>query len=188
MIFKYTRCSTKEQDNQLQLDAMKQIQHDELFEDYQTGRSTDRPELNKLRQKLRAGDELYCYDISRLARNVKHLLIFIDELNELGVKLVVIKEQIDTTTTMGRLMVTLLGAVAEMESSNISQKVKDGMKASSSKAGRQAISFTTKQKKLIRQHLNGQITATDCIKLLGVGRTTFYKYINLFKDKNLVSL
>lgn len=181
MIFKYTRCSTKDQDNQLQLDAMEHIQHDELFEDYQTGRSTDRPELNKLLSKVREGDSIYFYDISRIARNLKALLILVDELKDKGVKLVIVKEGVDLSTDMGRLVLSILGAVAEMESSNISRKVKDGMKASKKKAGRQAVTFTTKQKKLIKQHLSGDMTATDCIKLLGVGRTTFYKYLEEFK-------
>lgn len=177
MIFKYARVSTKEQNEALQLTAMNNYEHDEIFIDKQSGRSTDRPELNRLRAKLRKGDTVIAYDISRLARNVKHLLILIDELNDLGVNLVVVKEQIDTTTAMGRLMITLLGAVAEMESSNISRKVKAGMKESKKKAGKPPIKKPKNFEKIIALVNKGELSNVDAMKFLNLKKTSYYKLL-----------
>lgn len=177
MIFKYVRCSTSEQSTKLQLDAMEHIKHDELFEDYQTGRNTDRPRLNDLISKVRKGDIIYFYDVSRIARNLKALLILVDELQELGVNIVIVKEGIDLSTDMGRLMLSLLGGVAEMESSNISRKVKAGMKASNKKVGRPNLKLDGKQKKHLKNYQEGRVNATDTIKLMNIGRTAFYRLL-----------
>lgn len=131
-VYGYCRVSTAGQ----KLDTQRQLlrQYDEnikLVEDKATGRNKDREGLTKLMDTLQAGDTVVITRIDRIARNVKDLLILVEQLDEMKVKLVVLDfnkgEALDTTSTTGKFLLTVLGAVAEMEINTLDEKRKAGM-------------------------------------------------------------
>ena len=113
----YVRCSTVEQNEERQLRMMAEqgIDAKRIYTDKASGKNTDRPELKKMMDYVRKGDTVIVESISRFARNTRNLLELIEKLSEKGVEFVSRKEAIDTTTPTGKFMLTVFGAVAELE-------------------------------------------------------------------------
>ena len=113
----YVRCSTVEQNEERQLRMMAErgIDPAHIFTDKASGKNTDRPELKKMMDYVRKGDTVIVESIGRFARNTRDLLELIEKLSEKGVEFVSRKEAIDTTTPTGKFMLTVFGAVAELE-------------------------------------------------------------------------
>ena len=103
----YIRVSTIEQETARQEELLKSYGLDKVFEEKASGKNTERPELKKMLEYLREDDILYVESISRLSRSIRDLLSIVDTLNEKSVQLVVIKENIDTTTPQGRFVLSL---------------------------------------------------------------------------------
>ena len=110
------------------MDALK-IPHENIFIDKQSGKNTARPGLQKLLATVQKGDKIIVESVSRFARNTKDLLDLIDKLSAKGVEFVSQKEHIDTTTPTGKFMLTVFGAVAELERGYILQRQAEGIKA-----------------------------------------------------------
>lgn len=104
MVFGYARVSTQDQELARQIDALGKYGVDEVFTEKMTGIKTNRPELNRLKDKVRSGDTVVIESLSRLGRSTKDLLSLIEDWNHQGVKLVSLKESIDTTTPTGKLL------------------------------------------------------------------------------------
>ena len=111
----YIRVSTQEQNTMRQEVLMQELGVDEVYIDRLSGKNTDRPELKKMMDYVRKGDTVIVESISRFARNTRDLLELIEKLSEKGVEFVSRKEAIDTTTPTGKFMLTVFGAVAELE-------------------------------------------------------------------------
>ena len=111
----YVRVSTQEQNTIRQELLMESLGADEVYIDRMSGKSTDRPELKKLMEYVRRGDTVIVESISRFARNTRDLLELVERLTAKGVEFVSKKEAIDTTTPSGKFMLTIFGAVAELE-------------------------------------------------------------------------
>ena len=111
----YIRVSTQEQNTMRQEVLMQELGVDEVYIDRLSGKNTDRPELKKMMDYVRKGDTVIVESISRFARNTRNLLELIEKLSEKGVEVVSRKEAIDTTTPTGKFMLTVFGAVAELE-------------------------------------------------------------------------
>lgn len=130
-VWGYCRVSTAGQN----LDTQRQLlrQYDEnikLVEDKASGKNKDREGLNKLMDKLQAGDTVVITRIDRIARNVKDLLVIADELEKMKVTFVILDlngEKVNTSKPMGKFMITVLGAVAELEINTLDEKRKAGM-------------------------------------------------------------
>lgn len=125
----YARVSTDAQDYTMQVDAIKALGAEKIYSEKMTGTKAHRPELDEMRSRLEAGDTVVIYSLSRLGRSTKDLLSIIEEFRDKGVKLVSVKEMIDTETPSGRLLITVLAAVAEFERDTIVQRTNDGLKA-----------------------------------------------------------
>jgi len=134
----YLRVSTADQKPDLQFDGLRAYaEHAELdvMRDYLdvavSGRRQGRPQLDALMKDARdrAFDCVLVWKFDRFARSTKHLLSALEEFNHLGIRFVSVQDQIDTTSPMGKAMFTLIGAMAELESSLISERVSVGMKA-----------------------------------------------------------
>ena len=123
----YVRVSTQEQNTARQEVLMKELGVDEVYIDKMSGKSTDRPELKKMMQFVRQGDTVIVESISRFARNTKDLLELVEQLTAKGVEFISKKEAIDTTTPSGKFMLTIFGAVAELEREYILQRQKEGI-------------------------------------------------------------
>ena len=139
----YIRCSTVEQNESAQIELSKQIGAEKVFIDKASGKSTDnRPQLKAMLDFVREGDIVICRDITRIARNVRDLLNIVDTLSSKGVEFRSIKENIDTTTPQGKFMLSVFGAMAELEREWILKKTREGIelaKAQGKYRGRKAL-------------------------------------------------
>jgi len=127
--FGYARVSTQEQELARQIDALKNYGVDEIFTEKMTGTKSDRPELNKLKNKLRNGDTVVIESLSRLGRSTKDLLNLIEEWEKQNIKLISLKENIDTTTPTGKLLITVLSAISQFERDITVQRTNEGLQA-----------------------------------------------------------
>lgn len=121
----YIRVSTVEQETARQTEIMKKFDIDKTFIEKVSAKDTNRKQLQGLLEFVREGDTVYIVDFSRLARNVKDLLDIVETLNKKGVKLVSIKENLDTATPQGKLMLTMLGAIYEFERAIILERQRE---------------------------------------------------------------
>ena len=131
MMFGYARVSTQSQNIDRQLDSLEGygVPADRLFVEKISGTTKERPELTKLQQFLRDDDLLVIESLSRLGRSTKDLLTIIDHFEKQGVKVVSIKEQIDTRTSTGMLLTTVLMALGQFERDIIVQRTQEGLTA-----------------------------------------------------------
>jgi len=129
MLIGYARVSTSEQDTRMQLDALHRAGCRRIREEKRSGGDTKRPELRRALDELREGDTLVVYKLDRLARSLRHLLNILAELAELGAGFRSLTESIDTTTPAGRMMMHMLGAVAEFERGLIAERSIAGQQA-----------------------------------------------------------
>jgi len=123
----YIRVSTEEQNTIRQEVLMKELGVEKIFMDKASGKNAQREELKKMMDFARQGDTVICESISRFARNTKDLLDLIEELNSKNVIFVSKKESIDTNTPTGKFMLTVFGAVAELEREYILQRQREGI-------------------------------------------------------------
>ena len=144
----------------------------------------DRPVLNNMMSVLKNGDKVIVDSISRFARNTKDLIELVEQLNNKGVIFVSLKEALDTTTPTGMFMLTMFGAVAQLERDYIKDRQAEGIaiaKEDNKYKGRKPIEYPTDWKKYYDMWKLGTITAKDTIKVLDLKKTTFYKLVSQFE-------
>ena len=123
----YVRVSTVEQNESRQIEALEKHDIEKWFTEKVSGKDTNRPELQAMLDFVREGDTIYIHDFSRLARSTKDLLEIVDQLTAKGVHLVSNKENIDSSTPAGKLMLTMIGAIAEFERQNLLERQAEGI-------------------------------------------------------------
>lgn len=174
----YIRCSSEQQNTARQEVLMSELGVDEVFIDKLSGKNTDRPQLKKLLSYVRKGDTVIVSEISRFARNTKDLLELIEILTQKEVDFVSQKEAIDTTTPTGKFMLTIFGAVSELERSYILSRQAEGIaiaKTNGKYNGRPPKELPLGADAVISKWKAGQITAAEAIRKLGIGKSTFYR-------------
>ena len=175
----YIRVSTQEQNTIRQEELMASLVVDQIFIDRMSGKNTNRPELKNMIDFVRQGDTVVVESISRFARNTRDLLDLVERLTAKGVEFVSQKEAIDTSTPTGKFMLTVFGAVAELEREYILQRQREGIdiaKANGVYKGRKPIKPPTFDQVVARwQH--GEITAKAAMKQLGMSKATFYRKV-----------
>lgn len=122
----YIRVSSIDQNEQRQIDAMQRYNIEKWFIEKVSGKDTNRPKLKEMLEFARDGDTIHIHDFSRLARSTKDLLDIVEQLDKKGVHLVSNKENIDSSTPTGKLMLTMIGAINEFERTNLVRKTKRG--------------------------------------------------------------
>lgn len=175
----YIRVSTREQNTIRQEYMMKALGVDEVYIDRMSGKNTDRPELKKMLDYVRKGDTVIVESISRFARNTRDLLGLTEQLTAKGVEFVSQKEAIDTTTPTGKFMLTVFGAVAELEREYILQRQREGIaiaKAQGKYTGRKPIQHPDFEM-VVKRWRNGEITAVEAMKRLNMTSSTFYRRV-----------
>lgn len=123
----YVRVSTVEQNEARQLEALEKHNIEKWYIEKVSGKDTNRPKLQELLDFVREGDTVYIHDFSRLARSTKDLLEILEELTAKGVTLISNKENLDTGTATGKLMLTVIAAINEFERQNLLERQKEGI-------------------------------------------------------------
>ena len=179
----YLRGSTQEQHTSRQEVLMQELGAEQIFIDRMSGKNMDRPELKRLLTFVRAGDCVIVESISRFARNTRDLLELIDQLQKKEVSFVSKKEAIDTTTPTGKFMLTVFGAVAELEREYILQRQREGIaiaKANGVYKGRKPIQRAAFDA-VVSQWLRGEMTAVEAQRRLELSPSTFYRKVRDYK-------
>ena len=175
----YIRISTTDQNTARQEVLMRELGVDNVFIDRMSGKNTNRPELLRMMNFVREGDTVIVESISRFARNTRDLLDLVEKLTEKNVEFVSKKEAIDTTTPTGKFMLTVFGAVAELEREYILQRQREGIAVAKENGvykGRKPIErpeFDT----IVSLWRNGDITAVEAMKRLDMKPSTFYRKV-----------
>ena len=173
----YIRVSTQEQNTIRQEVLMKSLGVDEIYIDRMSGKNANRPELQKMMEYVRKGDTVIVESISRFARNTRDLLELVEKLTAKGVEFVSRKEAIDTTTPTGKFMLTVFGAVAELEREYILQRQRECIaiaKEQGKYKGRKPIDAPEFEQVTARWK-SGAITAAEAMRTLHMTKTTFYR-------------
>src|SRR5438876_12429958 len=183
MLIGYARVSTQEQTLDLQKDALEKIGCTKIFSDVVSGAKAERTGLHEALEYVREGDTLVVWRLDRLGRSLKHLIETITKLNNRKIGFKSITENIDTTTSGGKLVFHIFGALAEFERDIIRERTKAGLAAARARGrvgGRpKAQSLNTPRKVAIAQALYDDKTNTidDICKTLNIKRATLYRYI-----------
>lgn len=175
----YIRVSTQEQNTIRQEVLMEALGVDEVYIDRMSGKSTERPELKKMMEYVRQGDTVIVEAISRFARNTRDLLELVERLTAKGVEFVSKKEAIDTTTPTGKFMLTVFGAVAELEREYILQRQQEGIaiaKGQGKYKGRKPIQRANFEQ-VTALWYGGEITAREAMRRLDMKPSTFYRKV-----------
>jgi len=174
----YIRISTEEQNTARQEVLMQELEVEQVFIDKMSGKNTNRPELKRMMAFVRESDAVIVESISRFARNTRDLLELIEQLNEKNVVFISKKEAIDTNTPTGKFMLTVFGAVAELEREYILQRQREGIaiaKQQGKYLGRKPIELPDGYERVISLWRNGEITAVEAASKLGLKMRTFYR-------------
>ncbi len=184
MKFGYARVSTFDQNLNLQCDDLKKAGCSEIFEEKISGVSKQRPALEKLLDKLRAGDTVVVWKLDRLGRSLKDLIDLVSLLESKKIGFVSLNDSLDTTTPQGRLVFTLFAALAEFERDVIRQRTRAGLAAARARGrtgGRpRGLSKEAQNKAQVAKTLWEQKnkTAKEIASILGISRATFFRYIS----------
>lgn len=183
----YVRVSTIEQNESRQIEALKKYNIDKWFIEKISAKDTNRPKLKEMIDYIRENDTIYIHDFSRLARSTKDLLEIVELFNKKNVHLVSNKENLDTNTATGKLMLTMISAINEFERENLLERQREGI-AIAKKQGK----YKGGQVKKIddemfnvayEKYKNRQITKIQFAKELHISRPTLDK---LLKEKDCI--
>lgn len=175
--FGYARVSTEQQNLDRQLDMLTQYGVDYIFNEKMTGTKRDRPELNKLLDRLMAGDTVVVESLSRLGRSTKDLIELVELFERKQVHLVSLKEQIDTSTSAGKLLFTLMSAIAQFERDVIAERTREGLNAARARGRVGGRPRTNEQKirQAVKLYQTGQYSVREIEELTGVKKSTLYR-------------
>lgn len=182
MLIGYARVSTQDQTLDLQTDALTKAGCEKLFTDTTSGANTERPGLQEAMNHLRAGDTLVVWRLDRLGRTLKHLIATISELNDKGIGFKSLQENMDTTTSGGKLIFHIFGALAEFEREVIKERTNAGLQAARARGrlgGRPKIQVLDPKKIALARKLyeDGNTPVQEICDTLHIGRSTLYRYI-----------
>lgn len=182
----YIRVSTVEQNEQRQIEAMKPFTIEKWFIEKISAKDTNRPKLQELLEFAREGDTIHVHDFSRLARSTKDLLDIVEQLTQKNIYLVSNKENIDTSTPTGKLMLTMIGAINEFERYNLLERQREGI-AIAKRNGK----YTGGKRKNVPNFENGyqrylrrKISKVELAKELRISRPTLDKLIKEYKEEH----
>lgn len=180
MLVGYARVSTEEQNLGLQLDELKRAGCEKIFTDEMSGVKRERPGLSEALTYMRAGDTLVVWRLDRLGRSLKDLIQRVEELQQSQVGFRSLHESIDTTSPGGKFQFHVFSALAEFERDLIRERTMAGLRAARARGklgGRPKGMTADKVKMAARLMKDPNVSAKEICKMLGVSRTTLYRYI-----------
>lgn len=185
----YVRVSSVDQNEARQIEALEKYGIDKWFTEKISGKNADRPQLQKMLDYIREGDTVYIHDFSRLARNTKDLLEIVEVFEKRDITLVSNKERIDTSTPTGKLMLTMIGAIAEFERQNLLERQREGIaiaKREGKYKGRKAIDIPD-FKEYYDRYMKREISKVKLAEELRISRPTLDKLIKEYREGEAAS-
>ena len=183
----YVRVSKQEQNEELQIDALKEVGCEKWFLDKMTGSKAERKGLNEALEYLRPGDTFMVWKLDRAGRSLPHLMELLKDLQARNIEFVSITEQIDTTTPGGKLIFHLMGALAEFERDLIRERTNAGLAAARARGrvgGRPRKLKTNGKIALARRMFAEQShSIPEICAMLGISRATLYRYLKETKEE-----
>ena len=184
----YVRVSTTEQNTARQESLMESLGVEKIYIEKVSGKSKDRPKLQEMMSFVREGDTLIVESISRFARNTRDLLDLVEQLKKKKVEFVSKKENIDTSTPTGQFMLTVFGAMAQLERDTILERQREGIEEAKKLGkykGRKPIAVDedlfAEQYRLWK---NGETQPKYMMRVLGLKPATFYRRVKAYEEKH----
>lgn len=179
MIYGYARVSTADQHLERQKDALYKYGIDRLYCEKMSGTKKNRPELDILLGTVQKGDTIVIESLSRLGRSVKNLSELMEFFNSNDIRLISLKETIDTTSSTGRLLFTILSSLAQFERDVLVERTREGLTAARARGrvGGRPKADENALKKAIALYNTGQYTITEITGFTGVSKSTLYRAI-----------
>jgi DNA invertase Pin-like site-specific DNA recombinase len=180
MLIGYARVSTDDQKLNLQQDALRAAGCEKIFEDYLSGSKSARPGLNSALEMARAGDILVVWRLDRLGRSLKDLIQLTETLKENSIELCSLQESINTTSSSGKLVFHLFGALAEFERNLIRERTQAGLTAARArgrKGGRPKALDPKKRKLAVKLYNDRQYSIDEICQMMSISKQTLYNYI-----------
>lgn len=177
----YARVSTGDQDARLQHDALTAAGCYRIFTDTASGALESRPELDAVLDQLRPGDTLVVWRLDRLGRSIRHLIDYLDTLQQRGIEFRSLQENIDTSSSGGRLVFNIFASLAEFERDLIRERTKAGLQAARARGkvgGRPALLTADKLRTARQLYEQQEMTLTQIGEVLGVSRSTVYRALS----------
>ena len=177
----YARTSTQEQNEGRQIVKAKEMGAEKIYLDKLSGKDMNRAQLVDMLAFIRSGDVVMVESFSRLARNTKDLLEIVEKIKSKGAELISEKEKVNTSEPSGKFMLTVFGAMAELERETILQRQREGIalaKEEGKYKGRQRIGLDEQEMKAAcKAWRAGEITAREAMKRVGLTANTFYRRV-----------
>jgi DNA invertase Pin-like site-specific DNA recombinase len=180
----YGRVSTADQNPDSQKDALEKAGVDQIFLDTYTGTKSSRPQLDKMKDQLRSGDTIVITRLDRLGRSTKDLLNLVSDLQDLGVNLEVLEQNINTSSPEGKLFFTLVASFAEFEREIMRARTVDGLAAARARGrvgGRKPVMSQSKIELAKKMYAEGKYVK-EISEVMGVSRPTIYRVLE--KESN----
>lgn len=185
MLVGYARVSTDDQNLNLQRDALDQAGCEQIFEDQLSGAKAERPGLHQALQYARAGDTIVVWRLDRLSRSLKDLIEMVTLLESKGIGLKSLQEAIDTSSSSGKLIFHIFGALAEFERNLIRERTQAGLQAARArgrKGGRPKSLNKDKQALAVKLYDEKKHTVDQICEMMRISKPTLYKYIEAAKS------
>ncbi|WP_312825880.1 recombinase family protein [Epilithonimonas sp.] len=188
MKFGYARVSTKDQNLNLQIEALEKAGCEKIFNEKISGSTKNRPELDKMIAHLRKDDVLFVWRLDRLGRSLKNIIDLVLSLSEKGVVIKGISDGVDTSTSSGRLFLNIMASLAEYERELIKERTNAGLQSARARGrtGGRPKGYTkeTISKLLIMRSVykDKSKTPEEVYKPLGLTRATFYRYAKILDN------
>ena len=184
----YARVSTKDQNLDLQIEALEKEGCEKIYQEKISGATKNRPELDNMISNLRKDDEVYVWRLDRLGRSLKHIIDLVLSLNEKGVVIKGISDGVDTSTMSGRLFLNIMASLAEYERELIRERTNAGLQSARARGrtGGRPKGFTkeTISKLIIMRsvYLDYTKKPEEIYKALGLTRATYYRYAKILDN------
>lgn len=185
MIIGYVRVSSVDQNDSRQLVTMKKYNVEKIFQEKVSAKDTNRLKLEEMLDYVREGDTVVVHDFSRLARSTKDLLNIVEFFNNKKVHLISSKENIDSSTPTGKLMLTMIGAINEFERSNLLERQREGIAIAKSLGkykGRKKV-YIDNFEEYYNQYMCREKSKSQLAKILNISRPTLDRLINEQREK-----
>ncbi len=176
-VFGYARVSTEAQNLDRQLDALEKYGVDMIYNEKMSGTKKNRPELTKLLDRITEGDTVVVESLSRLGRSTKDLIELTETFQSKGVNLVSLKESIDTNSPTGKLLFTLMSAIAQFERDVITDRTREGLKSARARGrtGGRPRADPEQVKKAVKLYKTEQYSIKEIEELTGIKKSTLYR-------------